>query len=107
MRDDIVSGLLKQISDIEVIPSDGAYNIRRNGEGVERRSTKDVEITTKTDKPGIDIRIAPFSKADKVSPNLIIATNAEDIAQGKLSFGVDFKGRQGSYTCCNNRIRCK
>ena len=37
-----------------------------------------------------------LSASVKVSPNLIIATNAEDIAQGKLSFGVDFKGRQGS-----------
>lgn len=72
MRDDIVSSLLKQISDIEVLPSDGAYNIRKNGEGVERRNTKDVEIITKTDKPGIDIRIAPFAKADKVHIPVVI-----------------------------------
>ncbi len=42
----------------------GAFNIRKNGEGIERRSTKDVDIIPKTDKPGIDIIVKPNSKPD-------------------------------------------
>ncbi|MBQ7054914.1 MAG: SufD family Fe-S cluster assembly protein, partial [Oscillospiraceae bacterium] len=88
MRDDIVSSLLKQISDIEVIPSDGAYNIRKNGEGIERRSTKDVEITTKTDKPGIDIRVAPFAKADSVHiPVVITDSGVKDTVYNDIYIG--------------------
>ena len=46
--------LLKKIADIESIPI-GAFNIRENGKGVARNTTTNIDIITKTDKPGIDI----------------------------------------------------
>ena len=72
MMDDVLSGLLHNIADIDDIPTFGAYNIRRDGEGMARRSTETVEITPKEDKPGIDIRVAPFSKAEKVHIPVVI-----------------------------------
>ena len=39
--------LLQTISDIKYIPPESAYNIRKNGAGIERRNNENVEITTK------------------------------------------------------------
>ena len=48
--------LLSKIADIESTPI-GAYNIRKNGKGIARNTTTNIDIITKTDKPGIDIII--------------------------------------------------
>ena len=48
--------LLNEVSNLENITK-GAYNIRKNGEGVERKVTENVNIVTKTDKSGIDIYV--------------------------------------------------
>ena len=64
--------LLGTISDISYIPPQSAYNIRKNGAGVERRSTEKVEIVTKTDKPGIDIRVKPGTAGETVYIPVII-----------------------------------
>ncbi len=42
----------------------GAYNIREDG-CAGRQSTKNIKIESKTDKPGIDIRVAPGTKRGK------------------------------------------
>ena len=52
--DNIELELLKQIADINETPN-GAYNIRKNGQGVERKVTENVNIVTKEDKQGIDV----------------------------------------------------
>ena len=52
--------MLGKIADITDIPSVGAYNIRKNGLGVERKSTENIEIVPKTDKNGI------LSNSDRV-----------------------------------------
>lgn len=54
--DNIQKNLLREIADIESTPM-GAYNIRSNGKGIERRTTENINIVTKEDKPGIDIII--------------------------------------------------
>ena len=46
--------LLKQISDLEDNLT-GAYNIRKNGESIQRNITKNVNIVSKEDLSGIDI----------------------------------------------------
>ncbi len=57
--------LLQEVADLHDIP-EGAYNFRANGESVGRQSTANIEITSKTDKSGIDIRIAPGTKRESV-----------------------------------------
>lgn len=63
--------LLAAVADLHKIPS-GAYNIRKNSEGAGRRSTENIQITTKEDKPGIDIHIAPGTKNESVHIPVII-----------------------------------
>ena len=53
--------LLEQIADLHGIPQ-GAYNIRKNGEGISRNTTANIDIVTKQDKPGIDVIIKPGTK---------------------------------------------
>jgi len=78
MNDAIDSALLSEIADLHAVPA-GAYNIRKNGAASGRRSTANIEITTKADKPGIDIRIAPFTKNESVHiPVIITETGLDD-----------------------------
>lgn len=67
----IDEGLLEAVADLHKVPS-GAYNIRKNGGSVGRRSTEHIQITAKEDKPGIDIRIAPGTKNESVHIPVII-----------------------------------
>ncbi len=64
--------LLKMIADIDGIPS-GAHNIRANGETGSRVVTENVDIVTKTDKPGIDIIIKAGTKGESVHIPVIIS----------------------------------
>ena len=52
----IQKNMLKEIAGYEEIP-EGAYNLRSNGALAGRRTTANIDIQTKTDKPGIDIII--------------------------------------------------
>ena len=70
--DRLDSQLLESIADLHEVPS-GAYNIRKNGEGFARQSTANIEIVTKTDKPGIDIIVAPGTKNESVHIPVIIS----------------------------------
>ena len=47
MRDTMIKDLLETIADITGEVS-GAYNLRSNGCGVERRSSENIKITPKT-----------------------------------------------------------
>ncbi len=54
--DPIQLRLLKEVADLHDVP-EGAYNFRANGGLAGRRTTEHIDITTKTDVSGIDIRI--------------------------------------------------
>ena len=69
--DKIEKNLLKLVADIEKTPM-GAYNIRKNGEGIERNTTANIDIVTKKDKPGIDIIIKPNTKKESVHIPVIL-----------------------------------
>lgn len=69
--DKIEKDLLKTIADIEQVPM-GAYNIRENGKGVARNTTVNIDIVTKTDKPGIDIIVKPNTKNESVHIPVIL-----------------------------------
>lgn len=69
--DKLEKNLLKQVADIEKTPR-GAYNIRKNGEGIERNTTANIDIVTKKDKPGIDIIIKPNTKKESVHIPVIL-----------------------------------
>ncbi len=82
--------LLKTISDLSYIPPQSAYNIRKNGAGIERRNTEKVEIVTKTDKPGIDIKIKPGTVGETVYiPVIITDTGVNDKVYNDFYIGDD------------------
>lgn len=68
----IQMNILKEIAALEGIPK-GAYNIRSNGELAGRASSANIEITTKTDLPGIDIRIKPNTKNESVHIPVVLS----------------------------------
>ena len=63
--DEIQKRLLFEVADLETIPQ-GAYNIRSNSRSAGRQSTANIEITSKTDVSGLDIRIKPGTKKESV-----------------------------------------
>lgn len=88
MFDIIDKGLLKAVADLEEIPKLGAYNIRKNGEGVSRRSTENVQIVPKKDKPGIDIIVAPNTKGEQVHiPVILSAEGMHDTVYNTFRIG--------------------
>lgn len=81
--------MLEAVADLHEIP-EGAYNIRRNGEGFSRRSTEDIEIVPKTDKPGIDIIIKPGVKNKSVHiPVIITEAGITDCVYNDFFIGED------------------
>ena len=63
MLDNLEKDLLEKVAGIKDKPQ-GAYNIRLNSKAVDRASSKNITITKKEDKDGIDIRIAPGTKKE-------------------------------------------
>ena len=87
--DKIEKNLLEQIADLHDVPQ-GAYNIRANGELSARGTTENVDIVTKTDKPGIDIIIKAGTKNESVHiPVLISQTGLQDLAYNDFYVGED------------------
>lgn len=79
--------LLKEISDIDG-EIKGAYNIRKNGIGIERKVTDNVNIVTKTDKPGIDIFVKENTKFEFVHiPVIITESGLNDVVYNDFYIG--------------------
>ncbi len=87
--DAIQKNLLSEIMDLEIVP-EGAYNIRSNGESAARHTTANIDIVTKTDKPGIDIIIKPGTKNERVDiPVLLTKTGLKDLVYNDFYIGED------------------
>lgn len=85
--DAIEINLLKSIADIEKTPM-GAYNIRENGKGVARKTTANIDIVTKEDKPGIDIIIKPNTKNESVHiPVILTRSGFNDVVYNDFYIG--------------------
>ena len=70
--------------------SDGAYNIRENGKGVSRQTTKNINIVNKKDKPGIDIIVKEGTKKEFVHiPVMITKSGVEDLVYNDFYIGKD------------------
>lgn len=79
--------LLSSIAGITSAPA-GAYNLRYNGQGVERHSTENVTILSKTDKPGIDIIVKPHTKGETIYiPVIVTDTGVKDKVYNDFEIG--------------------
>lgn len=70
--DEIQKNLLEQVAGLHEIPA-GAYNIRANGASIERNTTANIDIVTKSDKQGIDILIQPGTKKESIHIPVILS----------------------------------
>jgi len=81
--------LLAEVADLHGIP-EGAYNIRADGKLAGRNTTANIDIVTKTDKPGIDIIIKPGTKNESVHiPVIIEQTGLNDLVYNDFYVGED------------------
>ncbi|KYO64746.1 SufB/SufD family protein [Thermovenabulum gondwanense] len=79
--------LLKTIADLHDIPS-GAVNIRKDGQGIERKSTKNITIEPKQDKSGINIYVAPNTRNEAVHfPVLLTLSGITDVVYNTIEIG--------------------
>ena len=79
--------LLKIIADMDG-KTEGAYNIRANGQLADRHITENVEIRSKTDNPGIDIIIKPGAENETVHiPVIISETGLTDLVYNDFIIG--------------------
>ena len=79
--------LLKKITDKEEF-TDGAYNIRKNGEGFVRKTTENVDIVSKKDKPGIDIIVKENTKNEFIHiPVMITESGVNDLVYNDFYIG--------------------
>ena len=87
--DAIEKNLLKEVAELDALPV-GAYNIRANGGLAGRNTTANIDIVTKTDKPGIDIFIKPGTKNESVHiPVIISRTGLKDLVYNDFHIGAD------------------
>jgi Fe-S cluster assembly scaffold protein SufB len=70
--DEIQKTLLEEVADLHGIPV-GAYNIRANGQMAARNTTANIDIVSKTDVSGIDIRIKPGTKHESVHIPVVLS----------------------------------
>ena len=70
--DTIQQRLLTEVADLHAVP-EGAYNIRANGQLAERNTTVNIDITSKTDKSGIDIRVKDGTTKESIHIPVIIS----------------------------------
>ena len=66
MLNEVQKHILQMVADMAKVPAQGAVNIRANGKKEFRQNSEHITIESKTDRDGIDIRIAPYTKAESV-----------------------------------------
>ena len=89
MADSIQERILEEVADLHGVP-EGAYNIRANGQTAGRNTTANIDIVTKTDKPGIDIRIKPGTRNESVHiPVVVSASGLKEMVYNDFFIGED------------------
>lgn len=79
--------LIQIVSDMDE-NTKAAYNIRENGSCAARHTTENIDIITKTDKPGIDIKVKPNTKGETVYiPALVTHENVKDLVYNDFFIG--------------------
>lgn len=87
--DEIQKRLLMEVADLHKVP-EGAYNIRSDSKSVARASTANIEITSKEDVSGMDIRIKPGTKNESVHiPVVLMKSGLKEVVYNDFYIGED------------------
>lgn len=89
MMDEIQKRLLDEVAGLHEVP-EGAYNIRANGKSVSRNTTAHIDITSKEDGSGIDIRIQPGTKKESIHiPVVLSESGLHEVVYNDFYIGDD------------------
>ena len=87
--DEIQKRMLIEVADLHVVP-EGAYNIRTNGEMAARNTTANIDIVSKEDGSGIDIRIKPGTRNESVHiPVVLSKSGIKEVVYNDFYIGDD------------------
>ena len=87
--DAVQKRLLQEVADLHDIP-EGAYNLRANGESVGRNTTANIDIQSKTEGSGIDIRIKDGTKKESVHiPVVLSESGLKEVVYNDFFIGED------------------
>ena len=87
--DAVQKRLLQEVADLHDIP-EGAYNLRANGESVGRNTTANIDIQSKTEGSGIDIRIKKEKKKESVHiPVVLSESGLKEVVYNDFFIGED------------------
>ena len=85
----ITQQILEEVAQLHGIP-EGSYNIRENGKSVGRSSTEEIQIETRADQKGIEVRIRPGTKNKSVHiPVVISQSGLEEVVYNDFYIGDD------------------
>ncbi|MCI8841875.1 MAG: SufD family Fe-S cluster assembly protein [Oscillibacter sp.] len=109
MDTEIDRGLLEKIADLTGKPV-GAFNIRKDSGCDGRQSTEHIEITSKEDKPGIDIRVKPGTVGETCYiPVIITKSGLREMVYNDFFIGegcdVDIVAGCGIHNCGGEESR--
>ena len=109
MDTEIDRGLLEKIADLTGKPV-GAFNIRKDSGCDGRQSTEHIEITSKEDKPGIDIRVKPGTVGETCYiPVIITKSGLREMVYNDFFIGegcdVDIVAGCGIHNCGREESR--
>ncbi|MBR2483770.1 MAG: SufD family Fe-S cluster assembly protein [Oscillospiraceae bacterium] len=100
--------LLSKIADLTGKPV-GAFNIRKDSGCADRQNSENIEITNKTDKPGIDIRIKPGTKETCYIPVIITKSGLSEMVYNDFYIGegadVEIMAGCGIHNCGSEESR--
>lgn len=70
--DEIQMRLLAEVADLHQVP-EGAFNLRSNGQTAQRTTTANIDIVSKEDGTGIDIKIKPHTVHESVHIPVVLS----------------------------------
>lgn len=89
MVDEIQKRLLEEVAGLHEMP-EGAYNIRANGEMASRNTTANIDIITKDDGTGIDVRIKAGTQNESVHiPVVLSESGLKEVVYNDFYIGDD------------------
>ena len=72
MLDEIQKRIIAEVADLHKVP-DGAYNFRANGESAGRNSTANIDISSRADGKGLEVRIKAGTRNESVHIPVVIS----------------------------------